>query len=639
MKLLKFIVVFLLIVSLVNAGELNSYEKIKAGIELNSGINLELLPGYRLDYLTINLSFMPKNDYLQKVSNTFYSNPEGELISPGTWKYTKAENSIDYGVNSVVDSNIKVYKIKNKIEFPYDYSGLEQYLESTENINSDDSRIIEKANELASGNNDLYEVVALTGEWVNANINYNLTTLTENVNQNASWTFENRYGVCDEITTLFISMLRSVGIPAKFVSGIAYTDQINGFGSHAWAEVYFPEIGWVPFDVTYGQYGYVDSTHVKMRESIDPSEPSVTYQWRANNVKIDAKEMNVNASFLEKGNVYDEKVNVKLSLPETEYKFNSYIPVVVELENLEDYYKVYSLYLSKTPTIINESRKDVLLKPFERKYASFLIPVENGDRGYIYTSLIEINNFFGKSYNETIKYSDEYSLFSKEDALNYINGFVVVSEKDYTKQARLICNKTKFYTYEEVSLNCVIENRGNSVLNNLNICLLQECHNLNLNILEKKQISFKPKLNLGENNFEININSLDISAKQPIKLKLLGEPVFNVYSSKYDSIVNYTGNYEIILRINAEDIKNLKIISDGKIIANLAGIKRSAEIKMPFEGGFFYGNSGELLFEYSDENNVNYSKLMQVDIKVVNVPLLRNKDFLISIGIVLILII
>jgi len=326
-------------------------------------------------------------------------------------------------------------------------------------------------------------------------------------------------------------------------------------------------------------------------------------------------------------------------LPETEYKFNSYIPVVVELENLEDYYKVYSLYLSKTPTIINESRKDVLLKPFERKYASFLIPVENGDRGYIYTSLIEINNFFGKSYNETIKYSDEYSLFSKEDALNYINGFVVVSEKDYTKQARLICNKTKFYTYEEVSLNCVIENRGNSVLNNLNICLLQECHNLNLNILEKKQISFKPKLNLGENNFEININSLDISAKQPIKLKLLGEPVFNVYSSKYDSIVNYTGNYEIILRINAEDIKNLKIISDGKIIANLAGIKRSAEIKMPFEGGFFYGNSGELLFEYSDENNVNYSKLMQVDIKVVNVPLLRNKDFLISIGIVLILII
>ena len=417
MKLLKFIVVFLLIVSLVNAGELNSYEKIKAGIELNSGINLELLPGYRLDYLTINLSFMPKNDYLQKVSNTFYSNPEGELISPGTWKYTKAENSIDYGVNSVVDSNIKVYKIKNKIEFPYDYSGLEQYLESTENINSDDSRIIEKANELASGNNDLYEVVALTGEWVNANINYNLTTLTENVNQNASWTFENRYGVCDEITTLFISMLRSVGIPAKFVSGIAYTDQINGFGSHAWAEVYFPEIGWVPFDVTYGQYGYVDSTHVKMRESIDPSEPSVTYQWRANNVKIDAKEMNVNASFLEKGNVYDEKVNVKLSLPETEYKFNSYIPVVVELENLEDYYKVYSLYLSKTPTIINESRKDVLLKPFERKYASFLIPVENGDRGYIYTSLIEINNFFGKSYNETIKYSDEYSLFSKEDAL------------------------------------------------------------------------------------------------------------------------------------------------------------------------------------------------------------------------------
>ena len=376
-----------------------------------------------------------------------------------------------------------------------------------------------------------------------------------------------------------------------------------------------------------------------MRESADPSEPSVTYQWSANNVRINAKELNVNGSFIEKGNVYDEKVNVKLNLPETEYKFESYIPVVAELENLENYYKVYSLYLSKTPTITNESRKDVLLKPFERKYASFLIPVENGEKGYIYTSLIEINNFFGKSYNETIRYGEEYALYSKEDAMAYISNFIVVSEKDYTKQARIICNKTKFYTYEDVNLNCMIENRGNSVLNNLNICLLNECSNFDLNILEKKRVSFKPKLNLGENDFEINLNSEDINAKQPIKLRLIEEPLFRVYSSKYDSIVNYTGNYEIILKINAEDIKNLKIISDRKIIANLAGIKRSAEIKMPYEGGFFYGNSGELLFEYSDENGVNYTKLMQVDIKVVNVPLLRNKDFLVSLGIALILII
>ena len=69
----------------------------------------------------------------------------------------------------------------------------------------------------------------------------------------ATWVYDNRQGVCDELTGLFISMLRELGIPARFVSGVSYTNLpefAKPWGGHGWAEVWFPDVGWVPFDVT-----------------------------------------------------------------------------------------------------------------------------------------------------------------------------------------------------------------------------------------------------------------------------------------------------------------------------------------------------------------------------------------------------
>jgi len=65
-----------------------------------------------------------------------------------------------------------------------------------------------------------------------------------------------------------LALLRAVGIPGRFISGIAYTESKEfpkNWGAHGWAEVYFPGTGWVPFDVTYGEYGYVDPTHISWK--------------------------------------------------------------------------------------------------------------------------------------------------------------------------------------------------------------------------------------------------------------------------------------------------------------------------------------------------------------------------------------
>jgi hypothetical protein len=72
--------------------------------------------------------------------------------------------------------------------------------------------------------------------------------------------FEDREGVCEQYVTALVVMARSLGIPARLVSGYGPGDYnaITGYyevrfsHAHSWAEVYFPEYGWVPFDPTPG---------------------------------------------------------------------------------------------------------------------------------------------------------------------------------------------------------------------------------------------------------------------------------------------------------------------------------------------------------------------------------------------------
>ncbi|MBI3087900.1 MAG: transglutaminase domain-containing protein [Candidatus Omnitrophica bacterium] len=60
-------------------------------------------------------------------------------------------------------------------------------------------------------------------------------------------------GNCTDFHSLFISMARSVGIPARFVMGAPIPeDAPDGTvpGYHCWAEFYSPQHGWVPVDAS-----------------------------------------------------------------------------------------------------------------------------------------------------------------------------------------------------------------------------------------------------------------------------------------------------------------------------------------------------------------------------------------------------
>ncbi len=62
-------------------------------------------------------------------------------------------------------------------------------------------------------------------------------------------------GVCQDHAHLFIAGARVLGLPTRYVSGYLYCEpDMNGRGaalaSHAWAESFVDDLGWVSFDTT-----------------------------------------------------------------------------------------------------------------------------------------------------------------------------------------------------------------------------------------------------------------------------------------------------------------------------------------------------------------------------------------------------
>jgi hypothetical protein len=77
--------------------------------------------------------------------------------------------------------------------------------------------------------------------------------------------FETKLGYCDNFSTSMAVLLRSIGIPTRWVKGytggefLKYSEdnskqiyEITNNNAHSWVEVYFPNQGWVPFEPTKG---------------------------------------------------------------------------------------------------------------------------------------------------------------------------------------------------------------------------------------------------------------------------------------------------------------------------------------------------------------------------------------------------
>lgn len=86
-----------------------------------------------------------------------------------------------------------------------------------------------------------------------------------------------RRGVCQDFTHIMLTMLRRVGIPARYVSGYLFHrkdrhDRSDEDATHAWVEAWLPDLGWIGFDPTNNLI--VNDRHIRVNVSNDYASAS-----------------------------------------------------------------------------------------------------------------------------------------------------------------------------------------------------------------------------------------------------------------------------------------------------------------------------------------------------------------------------
>lgn len=122
------------------------------------------------------------------------------------------------------------------------------------------SRVTDLAREVTSGVPSTYDQVQALIGWLEENTSYTLDIppLPRGADAVEQYLFEDKQGFCEQIATALVVMMRSLGVPARLGVGYAPGErnpftglfEVKASDAHAWAEIYFPGIGWQVFDPT-----------------------------------------------------------------------------------------------------------------------------------------------------------------------------------------------------------------------------------------------------------------------------------------------------------------------------------------------------------------------------------------------------
>lgn len=122
------------------------------------------------------------------------------------------------------------------------------------------ARVRAAASGAVAGASTTYDRVLALQEWMGDRAEYSLDAplAPPGVDVVDHFLFESRRGWCEQIASSLVVMARVNGIPARLATGFVPDErspltgefQVRERDAHAWAEVWFPDLGWVPFDPT-----------------------------------------------------------------------------------------------------------------------------------------------------------------------------------------------------------------------------------------------------------------------------------------------------------------------------------------------------------------------------------------------------
>jgi transglutaminase-like putative cysteine protease len=166
---------------------------------------------------------------------------------------------LDPGLVYSVISQVPVVSVGELRSSSGTVSGFERYLQLPADLPSRDRALAER---ITAGLTTTYDRAAAVQTWLQTHTEYDLDAPPEPEGVDAvdHFLFETRRGFCEHIASAMVLLLRESGVPARFVVGFGAGERnpLTGYfdvreaDAHAWVEVFYPGIGWMPYDPTFG---------------------------------------------------------------------------------------------------------------------------------------------------------------------------------------------------------------------------------------------------------------------------------------------------------------------------------------------------------------------------------------------------
>jgi transglutaminase-like putative cysteine protease len=122
------------------------------------------------------------------------------------------------------------------------------------------SQVSALARQVAAGETTRADTVDAVENYLRSNEKYDLAAPTPAAGSDAvaDFLFASHRGFCEQFASAAVVMLRTLGVPARLVTGYAHGDTAADPGkrvfresdAHAWVQVWFPGVGWVNSDPT-----------------------------------------------------------------------------------------------------------------------------------------------------------------------------------------------------------------------------------------------------------------------------------------------------------------------------------------------------------------------------------------------------
>ena len=235
----------------------------------NSRVIFQPVAPFELNYKESgHIEAMGDTVYRTKAENGFIKTYESLCLTPNI--------TDSFIVNSAAEKSIPS-------ESRYDIENYREYI-STVFMKSDDRikdfvTALKREIAVISGSSlyeNRYEIASEICDYFKENFSYSLT-VDNGDDPLSGFLYETREGHCALFATAMTLALRELGIPARYVTGYVvsgdYAPVESGFeytirerNLHAWVEVYFRNVGWLPFDPTASVRGFNESAIVDISD-------------------------------------------------------------------------------------------------------------------------------------------------------------------------------------------------------------------------------------------------------------------------------------------------------------------------------------------------------------------------------------